>query len=219
VDPLPSRLYKYVPERFVPDVLDGRLLFRNLAYFRKSEHAAQGDEIEGIHVDDPDEAVLDNLTTGQRLRGRFPFHNYVNSERVFVFCMSLVLSDRLYDEFAPHCVVIHDVPEFIRRWQLGVRTSPLLQHGPILSDRVTYYEKNQATSLDITDPERIPFAKHQSFDYQEEFRLVCAAGRIKLERRIVNAMFNIGTEIAHARSAERIVRIRPIADIAEHVWK
>lgn len=69
-------VYKYLPREFVPALLEGRILFRNLVYFKRLERDPRWDVFEGGHIDAPDHDVhMDNLTTGKRITGPFVFHN------------------------------------------------------------------------------------------------------------------------------------------------
>ena len=49
-DEKPGVLYKYLPTKFLADVFQGHILFRNLAYFRQVEDAARGDLTEGVKI-------------------------------------------------------------------------------------------------------------------------------------------------------------------------
>lgn len=53
---VPERLYKYTPAEHMDKFVSGKLLFRNLSYFRKGEDKARTDFLEAVHMDAPDHA-------------------------------------------------------------------------------------------------------------------------------------------------------------------
>ena len=84
----PEGLFKYLPRQYADELLNGRLFLRNLAYFKRLEHAARGDLAEGMHIDQPDNLVSITAVDGSsHTEGRFAFHNEVDQQRVFAFCM------------------------------------------------------------------------------------------------------------------------------------
>jgi hypothetical protein len=93
-------LYKYLPERFADAFIGrGEVLFRSLSYFRAVEHAARGDEIEGVHVDAPDNDVTLETSTGLRIVGPHRFLNSIDQDRTYAFCCSTEFNASLFDEF------------------------------------------------------------------------------------------------------------------------
>jgi hypothetical protein len=123
-------LFKYLPERYVDSVLDGKILFCNLVYFKKIENDPRMDISEGIHIDLPDnDVVITTLSTGHRLKGRFAFHNTLtHPEKVFCFCISILFSQDL-TKFGALCIQIGDNEEFRRRLERALsrrhKLSPL----------------------------------------------------------------------------------------------
>lgn len=75
---MPS-LYKYLPSRYVPAVLDhGKILFRNLTYSRQQEGPVRGDAYEGIHKNHTGtDIVLESPAHGIRAVGKYPSINAV----------------------------------------------------------------------------------------------------------------------------------------------
>ncbi len=78
---IPERLYKYLPSKYVENVLRrGELLFHNLTYFRQYEGEQRGDPLEGRHRDNPDNDIqIKNLSTGKIVKGDFSFLNTTDS--------------------------------------------------------------------------------------------------------------------------------------------
>jgi hypothetical protein len=124
-DDQPGLLFKYLPAKFLADFLDGCILFRNLAYFRQIEDKARGDLTEGMHIDKPDNPVtVEGMDGPVKSKGPFAFHNEVNQERVFAFCLSARLAPELLSEFGcDACVEIFDVPGVLARVRTAVRRS------------------------------------------------------------------------------------------------
>jgi hypothetical protein len=213
-------LYKYLPQKFARRMIDqGEVLFRTLSYFRGVEHAARGDEAEGVHIDAPDNDVTLETNTGLKVVGRFRYLRSVNQDRVFAFCCSTELDTSLFDAFdADSCVVIKDPAVFFARCAAAARTplaldSPGLIHGP-----VSYFAPNRPAPLDVTDPKTIPFLKHEGFAGQREYRVVFARrGGFALTQRIVQPAFTFAEEVAAARTFQRLLRLGDLTGIAEVV--
>ncbi|HVT60839.1 MAG TPA: hypothetical protein VHR45_20880 [Thermoanaerobaculia bacterium] len=177
-DDQPRVLFKYLPTKFLADVLRGRILFRNLAYFQQVEDTARGDLTEGMHIDKPDNPVTVESQDGRvNIQGAFAFHSEVNQERVFAFCLSTRLAPELLSEFGcDACVEIFDVSGFVARVRAAVRRSPTLAKVGLLAGPVEYYRTNDTAQMNIKDPTKLPFFKPVRFSSQFEYRLVCAQG-------------------------------------------
>lgn len=198
--------------------MNGRLFFRNLAYFKRLEDAARGDIAEGMHIDKPDTPVTIQTVDGRvKTSGQFAFHNEINHERVFAFCMSMNLEQRLYQEFkSDRCVEITDVPKFISRVKIGIRKSPTISKSGLLHGRIEYYRANQKIHANIKDPKRLPFLKPFDFDGQSEYRLVCAEKNgFKLKQSIVNELHNLIDDVAEMQDKHRYISIGKIYDISK----
>src|SRR5437667_12495744 len=102
-----DKLYKYLPEQFVPSLLDGNILFRNLVFFKSVEYDPRTDLHEGTHIDSPDNLVTLE-SRGFSVQGRFAFHTKLKKpEFVYCFCTSLHLTPAL-TKFGGACVEIPD---------------------------------------------------------------------------------------------------------------
>ncbi len=212
-------IYKYLPSRYVDAfVRGGQVLFRNLSYFRKAEDAARGDEIEGIHVDDPGHDVsLTNMTSGVTTVGDFRYLHSINHDRVFAFCASLRFDRELFDAFsADACVVIHDADAFFSRCRAAAgRVVPIevpgLLHGP-----VHYFEFGKPAPLNVKDPTKLPFVKHEVFKLQHEYRGIFAErGGFAIEQSIIARAFSFREEIAAAREMERLLNVGRLDELVE----
>ena len=215
----PTRLYKYMPSRFTKGFLErGDLLFRNLAYFRQIEEKGRCDLLEGLHMDYPDNEVTIETTDGRvRWRGRAAFLNSVNSNELFAFCLSEVLSTKLFTEFgADSCVEILDPTKFLQRCRETVARHPGLAESGLLHGRVEYYAPNKGVMMNVKDPRCIPFFKHEEYSHQCEYRLAAARPRgLHLTQTIVSPTFSFDDEIAAGRPEYEHLFIGSLKDIAK----
>jgi hypothetical protein len=214
-------LYKYLPARFARSFVErGEVLFRSLSYFRKVEHAARGDEIEGIQLDAPDNDVtLQNLTRGFSVKGRFRMLSELDQERVMAFCCSQELSAELFDAFGcDSCVVIRDPEAFFLRCAGAARRPLKIESPGLLHRAVAYYAPNKESPQPVRDPHSIPFMKVEGFAHQKEYRAVYAKpGGFAVRSRIVQPQFTFAEEIERAGTYERLLRLGSQKDIAEIV--
>lgn len=212
-------LYKYLPAQFATGFVErGEVLFRSLSYFRKIEHAARGDELEGIHLDFPDEPpTLHNLSTGIAYTDRFRMLNSVDQERVFAFCCSRVFDDSLFEAFnCDACVVIQDPALFFLRCGIAARRTATVARPGLLHRSVEYFAPNRESPLNPKDPLLIPFLKHDVFRSQAEYRAVFGLpGGLKFRSRIAIPSFNFSEEVAASRTYECILHLGDISSFTE----
>ena len=177
-------LFKFMRSRYVDDFVGaGKILFRNLTYFRQCEDDGRGDLYEGRHVDRPGGGVkITNTSTGQTLTGDYAFVNSANTESIYVFCASTRFDPYLYDVFdADACVEICSPRQFVSDCRAAKERTWFLEHG-----LVEYYDEKEPASRDIKDPKHLPFFKPQSFESQSEYRIVLASPKgLSLNQRIV----------------------------------
>jgi hypothetical protein len=216
-------LYKYLPSQYADAVIkEGKLLFRNLSYFRQYEDRIRGDPIEGIHMDAPDRGfTITNLTRGFSITGNFSFLNSIDQDNVFVFCLSKTFAVELFEEFScDACIVIKNPDKFIARCRHAVKK--LKRHG--LADKkglihrsVDYYKFNEAVEKSVKDPLNLPFFKAIRFSHQDEYRIVFGyPGAFKLTQRIIdNSVFDLAAEIRRGTPREHLLIVGNIEDIAE----
>lgn len=217
-------LYKFLPQQFVASLLDGNILFRNLVYFKKLEGNPRWDSFEGRHVDAPDHDVqVENLTTGQKFKGPFAFHNSIaNPEKVFCFCTSLHVSDEM-KKYGSACVVITEPMEFerrlelalIRRDRIAAVDKPMLIAGP-----VKYFDqaKPAPDGVDIKNARHLPFLKRSRYSTDAEYRFVFARrGGFVLKQQLIMDRQEEDDDVAKLPSREITLQIGSIRDIAEEV--
>ena len=174
-------LYKYYSDqRWADDFLDGKLLFRSLAYFRDYEDKqVREDQKEGTSVFRPAGGlVINNLTQGKTfVAPEWGFESSAKHEEIFVFCLSRSLTDERRRRFnAVACVEILNIGAFCRRIEAALppgATFPA-QSGrpPRIGHRVTYYPETQSGSPRWALPEMIAMSKLDTYAWQDEFRLV-----------------------------------------------
>lgn len=211
-------LYKYLPRLYAePFVTRGEVLFRSLSYFRAIEHAARGDEIEGVHVDSPDHDVALTTNTGIRIVGRHRFLNSIDQDRTYAFCCSQEFEGTLFDQFeADACVAILNPELFFLRCTVAVRRHIAVDPPGLIHRPVAYFAPNRQAPLDVNDPRSIPFMKHESFADQKEYRAVVAKRRgFTLTQRIVKPAFIFEEEINAARPSQFLVRLGNLRGIVE----
>jgi hypothetical protein len=218
----PKRLYKYLPYKYVKQIIqEGALLFRNLTYFRQYEDRIRGDQAEGIHIDNPDNHVTINiLNKGITLIDDCSFLNSIEQDKVFVFCMSTILKQNLFDEFgADSCIVIENVSNFLLRCRSAIMRSPNYCKCGFLHRQVDYYRPNECAQRSVKDSKNLPFFKAANFEHQCEYRLVCGLkDALKLKQRLVkNKGFSFSDEIKSGQPLQRLFRIGKLEGIARVV--
>ena len=219
---LPQRLYKYLPYRYVGQVLNnGELLFRNLTYFQQYECEQRGDPLEGHHRDNPDNDIeITVLSTGEKIKGDYSFLNSTDAELIYVFCLSKTYSKELYEKFdSDACIEITDVEEFIRRVRIKIKQLISVHKNGLLHNDVKYYAANQPAEFNIKEPKEIAFAKDEAFRNQDEYRLVFGTKKaFKLEQKIVvNATYNFREEAMKGIPKDKLTKVGSISDIANEV--
>lgn len=214
-------LYKYLPSKHASAFLDrGEILFRNLTYFRQQEGRVRGDPYEGIHKDHPGtDVVLENVTQGSKIVGKFSFLNSTNSDLVFAFCLSERLSKDLMTEFeSDACVEIFEPTEFIRRVRFALARLISVHPVGLLAQPVHYYHPAEAARFDIKEPTQLVFAKGESYAEQKEFRLSFGTRRaFKLVQQITQPHYDPYDDAIKGERKEKLVRVGALHNIARLV--
>lgn len=183
------RVYKYMPSRYLDEFVDGgRVLFRNLTFYRQLEKTEQGDLYEGRHVDRPGGGVKITSSSGNSVEGDFAFVNAIRAEEVFVCCFSTTLDDGLYAAFAADaCVEIAPAERFVDHCRRAMRKDADLKGWTLVAGPVEYYEQNQAAKRSIKQPRNLAFFKPARYSHQAEFRvaLISPLG-MELQQRIMS---------------------------------
>lgn len=172
-------VFKYLPKEFVPNLLAGEIYCNSLQYFQKYEDdGVRGDSKEGVSVHKPSTGLqMNNLTTGRSFTLEdWQFESSAISNQIYVFCMSLNMSDRLEMEFkSTACVEIYDVEKFCylvtKNLPLGFAL-PSIDRRLRVGHRVRYYDDSVAPGNRWALPESIAISKRKQYGWQEEFRLV-----------------------------------------------
>lgn len=202
------KLYKYMPFRFVESFLCGRMLFRNLTYFRQSEDPVRGDMYEGRHIDRPGGGVvLEQPATGVRVEGDFAFVNSIPTEKIFVLCLATAHDPALYRQFGcDACVEIADADQFIADIKVAARRVPPVGDWVMLNQEVEYYDEKSPAQGNIQDPRALPFFKPERFRSQNEYRLAIARRQsLELVQEIIR-----GDALANTQ--------KPAGEVAHKIW-
>ena len=213
---MPSRLYKYLPSKYLELVLGrGALLFRSLSYFRRIEPSGRNDLLEGLHLDEPDHDTTLTTSRGISIVGRHRVLTSVNQDRLLIFCMSETLRPDLFAEFeADTCIEIVDTDAFLTRCNRAVDRQSRFSDPGLMHQQVEYYSPSNEVRGDITDPRMIPFFKHVSYARQSEYRLAVALQRgLVITKRIANELFTWDEDLASAAPTERTLYVGPLRDI------
>lgn len=218
---IPSLLYKYMSEEYAHAFLrHGHVLFRNLTSFKQMENLARGDVREGCHVDNPpNDVVLSDPQTGRQIaRGKFSMRTTIQTNRIFVLCMSKAYDERLFLDFdCGACVMIRNPVEFIRRCDRTLKRLLYLDRTGCVSGSVEYYGFDRQCQLDIIDPYNIPFLKYDSFVTQQEFRLCFGRrGAFKGTKRLIaDQEWNTAPDHRDGIAKSHLLKIGNISDIAD----
>ncbi len=215
-------VYKVLPSRYVGDLLAGRVLFRNLVYFKRLEGDVRADANEGMHIDFPDTPVrIDNLTTGMVIEGRFALHNALKCpELVYCFCTSR----RPAEKFGDACVEIGDPEAFQHLLQRALAKRNLLtklEKPYVRAGSMVYFRPNapHPPGLGVKNPTHLPFFKSADFEDEQEYRFVFARkGGFELLERFVTTDFDAAEDIAGKPESAVFVDVGPIFKIARQIW-
>lgn len=198
-------------------------MFRNLTYFKQYECERRGDPLEGLHRDNPDNDItIRRQSDGHITKGDFSFLNSIDSDLVYVFCLSNSLTNELYNEFeSDACIEITNPQEFIKRVLLKVKRLVSCHKVGLLSGNVNYYQPNEAAEFNIHDPYKLPFSKDIEFISQDEYRIVFGTRKaFKIEKSIVaNAKYDFREEAMKGTKKEKYIKIGSIGDIANIKYK
>jgi hypothetical protein len=222
---LPDRLFKYLPSRFVPAVIErGEVLFRNLTYFRKSEHTGRRDLLEGIRLDFPGTDVTletvdpDTGTPDGRIKVSRPMARMeaINPERVMVFCLSTRLDRDLFAEFeADSCLEIVNPEAFLDRVSRVVGRQKRFAGTGLLHRSVEYYSPRAAPPMPDLVPSDVAFVKHDLYRHRAEYRLVTSLTRgLQLSESFALPEHDLEEGLALQAEAHRPVFVGSLRDIA-----
>jgi len=181
-------LFKYFTRScYANDFLDGKLLFRSLAYFRDDEDLARGDQYEGTTVFRPEGGLhIHNQTHRTHSTLPLSFESSVKAHEIFVYCVSQTFSPALVQEFgAVACVEITQISVFCERIRSALPASATFK-----TRAVDYYAASQEGSPRWALPDAIATSKLDYWARQNEYRflfsLTGALGFEEVKLRLVD---------------------------------
>lgn len=223
---LPDRLYKYLPSSYVKSVVgNGKLLFRSLSYFQRTECVARGDNYEGADSYKPFEGLTINNKTQNKtsiLKDGSFLNKIIHPEKIFVFCLSKVFNDNLFLEFdCDACIVINDVERFLKKCRVAAKKNYSFAKQGLKYGRVEYYDENRENALCYENGEILPFRKRSKFKNQNEYRLVISKKNAyeTALKIVLNKGPKINEEVGKSEQRKKIVHIGSIENIVEVKYK
>lgn len=175
-----GHLYKYFTDRkWAEAFLDGRILFRSLAYFRDYEdQSVRGDRDEGNAIFRPQEGlIITNHTQNKTfILPGYAFQSAARQAEIFVFCLSRSFNREISEKFgASVCIEIVHKAVFCRRVTSALQPEAAFPgaagHTRIGND-VEYYDLSEGGSPRWALPDQIALSKLNAYAWQNEFRLV-----------------------------------------------
>ena len=167
------RRYKYFPNiDYARQFLAGKVYHQTLGYFRDYEDGASkqviGDEFESTRIYRPvDGLQVNNQTQGVSFPLQMGFESSARAGEIFVFCLSLGLTDELIQEFKAVAVVeILKPASFINRWLTALPAG-----AAHFAKKVDYYRAEDVPGNVWPQPDLIATTKLKRFAYQMEYRL------------------------------------------------
>lgn len=157
---------------------NGEVFFNTLSYFLSCEDPTRRDEIEDSNVFKPVDGLQITLTDSQQqlIDHRGCISKIRNAHRVFVFCTSLELSEKLFQKFGSiGCVEIFDIEEFNKRLRKRIRNpAHNIKNQELLSGKVDYYNLALESGTRHACPNQIIMSKIERFSNEKEYRIAFA---------------------------------------------
>jgi hypothetical protein len=165
--------YKYFSDLgHAKKFLDGGIFHQTLGFFRDYEDAAAkqviGDQFESTRIYRPADGLpINDLTHGKSFNLDMGFEATVRAGEIYVFCVSLALTEELGREFrAKACVEILRPAIFVKRW-----LAALPKNARYFAKKVKYYRPEDVPGNVWPQPELIATTKLAGYAYQQEYRL------------------------------------------------
>ena len=177
---MPHSIFKYFSQKQHLDsfLKNGEVLFNTLSYFLSCEDPTRMDELEDSNIYKPTDGLQITLTKSQQqlVDHRGLISKVKNPHRVFVFCASLKLSEKLSSKFCSvGCVEIFDVKEFVGRIKRRIKKpAHNIKNQELLSGKVDYYNLAQEPGARHACPDQIIMSKIESFSDENEYRIAFA---------------------------------------------
>ncbi|MFZ4125414.1 MAG: hypothetical protein ACOYJ2_05015 [Rickettsiales bacterium] len=175
-----NSVFKYFSQKPNLDnfLKNGEVFFNTLSYFLSCEDPIRRDEIEDSNVFKPVNGLQITLTDSQQqlVDHRGWISKIPNAHRVFVFCTSLELSEKLSQKFGSvGCVEIFDIEEFNRRLKKRIRNpAHNIKNQEFLSGKVDYYNLVLESGPRHACPDQIIMSKIERFSDEKEYRIAFA---------------------------------------------
>lgn len=168
------KLYKYLPREHLDSVLnEGAFLFRSLSYFQDYEDSeVRGDKYEGIKkYNGKDGLEINNLSTGNESKENWTFKSKVDSENIFIFSTSTILSAELAKEFKNDiCIEFTDIGMVINGIRKAVERRKSIKPNKLMHGEINYYHESEEPGINWAFPNNITFSKLNCFARQKEYR-------------------------------------------------
>lgn len=172
--------FKYFGQKSHLDAFlkNGEVFFNTLSYFLSCEDPTRRDETEDSNIYMPLDGLQITLTKShqQLVDHRGLFSKIKNGHRVFVFCSSLELNEKLFQKFCSFgCVEIVDLKQFSNRIKKAIR-NPVhqIKNRELLSGKVEYYDLTQQSGVMHACPDKIIMSKINQFSDEKEYRIAFA---------------------------------------------
>jgi hypothetical protein len=165
--------FKYFSKMEYADAfLAGNVFCRSLRYFADYEDGqVRGDTNEGtLAHSDASGLMINNLTQGRpMLLPGGTFKATVKQGDIFVFCLSMSLTERIWNDFnSVVCVEVHNKRMFLQR----VREAAESGGNEVYTGQVGYRDVATPPKHIWALPEKVSISKLVDFKWQDEYRIV-----------------------------------------------
>jgi hypothetical protein len=177
----PLKLYKYIDRPYGDLLIEGRLRFSSISWFRHFDDPERGDFYEGtLRFAPKDGLEVQNHTRLTRFidRDRMFTAAARSSDYIFAFAVSTELSGHLWRKFAPlhktesTCVEIFDVERFAAHIQTTLRKRSPVQARTFRQRLVHYRAVEEPPEHRWALPDELAFLKEDTFSDQHEYRFL-----------------------------------------------
>lgn len=199
----------------------GEVYCNSLSFFLSCEEKSRRDETEDACVYRPLSGLeVFNQTTQTKPILSMQFNSKVKEpNRIFIFCMSGVLSETLYKKFkAQACVEIFNADEFRNRLSAKISSKfkeGILKNDQLLSDFVTYVSTADPPGVRHACPDQIIMAKSDRFKDEVEYRFAFADCADAFEVNNVEYTLSEGTVPTLSTKEKSVLEIGPLSDICK----
>lgn len=176
-----TSLYKYISSNYLQAFIEGKVLFRTLAYYQAYEaDQVRGDRFEGAHVYKPGGGlVINNRTTRAVQMLDMHFRTIVQTKELFIFCVSQINSINLAREFKSDvCIEIVRPDIFSEKVRSALRNKASTRRFKLVQGPVIYREFEEPSGIDWALPDRIAMTKGRGYAYQSEYRFLFGRARL-----------------------------------------